>query len=450
MPGMLVQEAASEEDLSTERVGIKGRMPKLSLTMAWWSLCSTMVPIVIGATLALHFGALNAIIGMLLSVVVYSSANYVISRFALRTGLSVALFSRVLFGRVGALLATLIFAVTVIYYTVFETSVMAVAVNTLFPKISFQIAALLVIVYSVPLVFGSVQHWLDKLNGILLPFYIFGLFAAVAMATYEYGYNPNWIDFGAGRNGSANGWWDCFVAYMGVWTFMMAAFDFARFGRKEDERYHALFNFGAPFWVMTLVINGVIGIYLVSAIPTSGPLSELSVVMALLKLMGIGGFLFLWITQTRINTANYYLATVNTHAFFEKALGLKLPKFVWAIVVGVIVYALTLSGLFANLLKALQYQGVFVVAWVAIALTHIISTRYEDPFGGDDEAIEAVPAFNVIGLSAWFVAAAAGIIVMNQPPNISGSSAPVTFVVAAIAYRFLTTYSRRAVQAGQV
>lgn len=449
MSGMFVQETKSEADLSTERVSEHARMPRLSLTMAWWSLCSTMVPIVIGATLALHFGTLNAIIGMVLSVAVYSSANYVISRFALRTGLSVALFSRVLFGRVGALLATLIFAATVIYYTVFESSVMAVAVNTMFPKISFPFAALIVIAYSVPLVFGSVQHWLDKLNGVLLPFYVIGLFASVVVATYEYGYNPNWISFGASQSVPANGWWDCFVAYMGVWTFMMAAFDFARFGKKEDERYHALFNFGVPFWVMTLVVNGVIGIYLVSTIPTSGPLNELSVVMGLLKLMGLGGFLFLWITQTRINTANYYLATVNTHAFFEKALGLKLPKFVWAIVVGLIVYALTLSGLFANLLKVLQYQGVFVVAWVAIALTHIVGSRFEDPFGGDDSAIEAVPAFNVTGLLAWFVGAGVGIIVMNQPASISGCSAPATFVVSAIAYRFLTAYARRAMPARQ-
>ena len=48
-------------------------------------------------------------------------------------------------------------------------------------------------------------------------------------------------------------------------------------------------------------------------------------VLALLKLMGLGGLLFVWITQTRINTANYYLATI------------------------------------------------FVVSWVAVALVHILS-----------------------------------------------------------------------------
>ncbi|MBR7518119.1 thiamine permease, partial [Mycobacterium tuberculosis] len=77
--------------------------------MAWWAVCSAVFYIVVGAAMALNFGTRNAIIGMVLSVVVYGLVNAVLSRFAIRTGLSVALFSRVLFGNVGAGLATLIF-----------------------------------------------------------------------------------------------------------------------------------------------------------------------------------------------------------------------------------------------------------------------------------------------------------------------------------------------------
>ncbi len=45
--------------------------------------------------------------------------------------------------------------------------------------LSYGTACILVVAYSVPLVFGSVQHFLDKLNGVLLPFYVLGLVAAV-------------------------------------------------------------------------------------------------------------------------------------------------------------------------------------------------------------------------------------------------------------------------------
>jgi hypothetical protein len=40
-----------------------------------------------------------------------------------------------------------------------------------------QSGHLLVVLYSVPLIFGSVQNWMDKLNGVLLPFYLIGLVA---------------------------------------------------------------------------------------------------------------------------------------------------------------------------------------------------------------------------------------------------------------------------------
>ena len=64
----------------------------------------------------------------------------------------------------------------------FEGSVIAVTLNHMYPGISYTIAALIVVLYSVPLIFGSMQHWLDKFNGVLLPFYILGLVGAVVLA----------------------------------------------------------------------------------------------------------------------------------------------------------------------------------------------------------------------------------------------------------------------------
>lgn len=119
------------------------RMGKLSLTMAWWAVCSAVFYIVVGASLAQAYGAINAIIGMALSVVTYGLINGIISRFALRSGLSVAQFSRRLFGRMGASLATLIFFSTAIYYAVFEGSVIAFAIHHLFPGMVYWVAAAL-------------------------------------------------------------------------------------------------------------------------------------------------------------------------------------------------------------------------------------------------------------------------------------------------------------------
>lgn len=233
MAGTLDPVGNAELDVSTVRLPEQARMPRFALTMAWWALCSAMVYLIIGATLALYYGTANAAIGMALSVAVYSVVNYVLTRYSIRTGLSVSLFSRLLFGSAGAALATLVFAATVIYYAVFESSVIAVALHSMVPSISYPVASLLVVIYSVPLVFGSVQKWLDKLNGVLLPFHVVGMIAAVVLATRTFGYSDAWLHFGPPASGvSASGWRSCFVYYMGVWLFMMAAFDFARFGKS--------------------------------------------------------------------------------------------------------------------------------------------------------------------------------------------------------------------------
>jgi hypothetical protein len=402
-----------------------------------------MFYVVVAATLSLTYGTVNTLIGITLSVVTYGVINAVISKYAIRTGSSVSLFSRILFGRTGAALATLIFAATAIYYAVFEGSVIALASTFLFPALSYKVAALIIVLYSVPLVFGSVQHWLDKFNGVLLPVYLTGLLSAVGLAISEYGYSNAWLAKVPAGGAPATGWWDVYVAYMGVWILMMFCFDYARFGRKADEKFHAWFNFGMPFYLVAFALSGVAGIFLVNTIPIDGALSEVSAVKAIIMLMGFFGLLFVWSTQTRINTANYYLASVNLEALGRLAFGLNLPKTFWAIVVGAIVYVLMLIDVFSYLLAALAYQGVFVVAWVAIALAHMLldTTR-----GDQTEAAKSdsdYPAFNSRGLTAWFGAVLVGVAMM-QVPVVASFSSPCT-ALCGFAFYAVLGFRNRAV-----
>lgn len=421
-------------DFTTNAVPATARMPKFALTMAWWAVCSALFYIVVGAALALNFGSRNAIIGMVLSVAAYAAINAVLSRYAIRTGLSVALFSRILFGSVGAGIATLIFCATAIYYAVFEGSVIAVGINTVFPSVPYYLAALVVVLYSVPLIFGSIQNWLDKFNGVLLPFYLLGLIVAVALAVAEYGYSDKWLNLGPATDAPSGGWWSCFVYYMGVWVLMMFTFDYARFGRREDADYHAWFNFGTPFYLMVFLVSGLFGMFMVATVPDVGA-TEVSVLLALLKLMGLWGLLFVWVTQTRINTANYYLAAVNLEALVAAFGKLPFGRMGWAVVVGAIVYVLMLADVFSYLLQALAYQGIFVVAWVAVAMAHILSDRYDRLAGGNPEyRLGYVPSFNPLGLTAWFAAAAIGIALHLSGGTYAEASAPATAIIAFVIY----------------
>lgn len=169
-----VLEQAATEDYSLHIVPRTWRMDRRPLTMAWYAVMTAFFYLYFAAFLALAYGTTNAVIGMVLSVVVYTLVNIVIVRAASRSGLTVALFSRSMFGFVGASIATLIFAATAIYYTVFEGSVIAVAAKELIGgpiKLWYGIVILL----TGPLVWKGVRVWLDRLNAWLLPFYIVGM-----------------------------------------------------------------------------------------------------------------------------------------------------------------------------------------------------------------------------------------------------------------------------------
>ncbi|MFC3847442.1 hypothetical protein ACFOPX_02680, partial [Helicobacter baculiformis] len=114
------------EDESTSVVNETRKAGRGSLMMSWWGVCSALFYVVVGVAMAQAYGTKNAIIGLLITVVAYSLINAFIASYAAKTGLSVALFSRVLFGSKGAALATLIFFATAIYYAVFEGYVIAV------------------------------------------------------------------------------------------------------------------------------------------------------------------------------------------------------------------------------------------------------------------------------------------------------------------------------------
>jgi hypothetical protein len=150
-----VLKQAATEDYSLHLVPHSWRSSKWSLAMAWWAMCSGMFYIVVAGTIALAVGTRDALIGIALSVVAYGAINWVISWYAAKTGLTVALVSRKLFGYGGAVLAPLIFGATAIYYTCFEGSVISVVFKTYFGG-PLKVWYLVVILYSIP--FAVLYH----------------------------------------------------------------------------------------------------------------------------------------------------------------------------------------------------------------------------------------------------------------------------------------------------
>lgn len=82
-------QSSENVDTATRSIPDSDRATKLSLTMAWWGVCSALFYIFLAATLAVAYGTVNTIIAILLTVVSYGLINTILARYAIRTGLSV-------------------------------------------------------------------------------------------------------------------------------------------------------------------------------------------------------------------------------------------------------------------------------------------------------------------------------------------------------------------------
>lgn len=426
------------EDYATHVVPLSVRVPRGRLTMAAWSLLSALNWVFYGALAAALVGTAQAIAGISLSVVVYSIINALMTRYGTTFGLSSFLLSRRMFGTRGAWLTPLLIAAGTTYFAVFETSVLAVAFQSYFGVLDIRWWYLIIVVAILPLTLGSVQTWMAKVNAALLPIYVVGMAAAVVVAAGRNDGGADWLSFpgmdpGAGH--AVPGWLEVFCLYMGVWLLMPVTIDFARMGRPEDLRFHQNVTFGWVFYAWLFLLNGLVGIFLVHTILPGRPAAETGVVEAVLATLGGLGLILLVATQTRINTTNYYLASSNWRMFFSGAMAVRLPRVAWVGIVAVGVYILMLTNIFGYLQQALLFQGVFLVGWVGIVITHFVLCPADREAGPEFRATRLRPF--TPGLGAWLLSAVAGVTLAARPeafPALAPLAPLVTLAVSVIAY----------------
>jgi purine-cytosine permease-like protein len=428
---------AMRDDFSLHVVPPSWRLSKLRLLMAWSALYTAMFWIVTAAILCVAVGSRDAIIGVVLASVVAGIVNGIMVRDAIRSGTTVALASRPLFGHLGSTLVSLVYGLTTIWYAVFEGSIIAFALNYYFPSISLTMAYGIVSVVGVLLVVGGVRIWLDKLNAVLLPFYVVGLVGSIIWALAVHGYDNTWLTYTPVVDAIPGpGWWFAFTTYLGVWILMMMSWDFARLGKVEDTKFHSTVTFGPVFMLMTLTVNGLIGIFLMNTVLDEGTaLSEVSAMQAIVNLMGVWGLIWVTLTQIKINTANFYLAGVNFQSFVGRLTGLKLPRVAYSAVAGVAVFLVMQTNVFLWALSALQWQSIIIVAWVAIMLAHV---ALKEPIDVRPRRLRPVTP----GVVAWLLASGLGVALMEAGSGVAVTfAAPLAFVSAGLSYVALKKFA---------
>jgi purine-cytosine permease-like protein len=423
---------AATEDYAMHVVPRTWRSSRWSMAMAWWSLASAMAWLITAGVAAVQVGPRDALIGAALSVVAYSLLCAAMATYASRAGTSTNLFSRMVFGLHGGSIAALVLFLMATFYATFEGAVVAHAFDVQFGGPPLWFWCLVVVLYSVPLAIGGVRRWLDRFNGALLPVYVVGLGVAVGWTLAAKGYRPGWMDAGAGVATIVGpGWAYSFTLYMGVWVLMMFTGDLARYARAEDLGFHRWVTFGPVFHGFTLFVNAVVGIFLAEHL-VEGELTELAAVDGMLELMGVVAVVFIWVTQTRINTANYYVASSNLANLAGRLVRRSVPRWAWVVVLGALIYVVMLQDLISKLQIALEYGAILTVAWVGVVVAFMLWARLH---GLPPEGVEFRPgrvlAVNWPGVWAWTAGTIAGVVLLNAGGPFGRTwFAPATFLLA--------------------
>ncbi|MFC0452286.1 purine-cytosine permease family protein [Rhodococcus jostii] len=430
-----VVKKAATEDYTTHVVPLSWRSSKKSLSMSWYSLVSGMFYLVTAATLAAVVGTANTLIGGALAVAVFGLFGSIVSRYAAKTGLTVALISQRLFGVTGSIVAPLILAATSIYYAVFESSVIAHAFYGYIGVLDIRVWNAIAVVMSLPLIMGGIRRWMDKYNAALLPVYWIGLIIVVVLAARQ-GDTSGWLSHAPQTSVdlSAPGWLYAFFVYLGSLVFMMFTMDFARFGKPNDARINGIGIFGPVFYFFVYIANGLIGIFIAYAAGLSGQISDTAVVDTIVGLLGTWGLLLVWVTQARINTANFYVASTNIEALWTRVFRTELPRVIAVLICGGITYLFMLTDVLSYLLVALAWQGAFIAAWASMTLVHIYLSPSGDGHGLPEFRPGRLANFGA-GAWIWFASSILGIVLYQYGGSIGATwSTPVTFVLAAAAY----------------
>ncbi|WP_051342612.1 SCP2 sterol-binding domain-containing protein [Pseudonocardia spinosispora] len=426
---------AVTEDYAAHVVPKSARSGRWSMAMAWYALASAMAWLITGGLAAVQVGPADALIGCALSVGAYSVLCAAMATYSVRSGTSINLFSRMLFGFGGGSIATLVLYLIATFYATFEGAVVAHAFHTVFGGPGEWFWFVVVVAYSVPLAVGGVRVFLDKFNGVLLPVYLAGLTVAVVWTIAERGYHPGWLSGAGTATVSGPGWLYAFTLYMGVWVLMMFTGDIARHARPADLRFHRWFTFGPVFHGLTLFVNAAVGIFLAEHLVT-GALTELSAVDGMLVMMGVWAVVFIWVTQTRINTANYYVASTNLANLAGRVVRRPVPRWFWVVVQGVVVFFLMLQDLLSKLQIGLEYSAIITVAWVGVAVAFMLWSWVR---GTGPEQLEYRPgrvrAVHRPGVLAWVLGSAVGIGLLNLA-GVPGATwyAPAAFAVSFVCY----------------
>lgn len=436
LPGWLLSDSddprvtarQQHEDYTDHVVPLTARQPRRAVLGSWWSIASAMAFLYYGALAANLAGTQQALLGLALVIVVSALLGAMASNAAIRRGLNSMLLTREIFGVRGAVLTPLLCGLGALYYAVFESSVMAAALHSYFHMFDIRVWYAVVIIGMTPLMLGGMQTWLTKLNSWSLPIFVVGVAAAVVVAAVRFGWSTDWWSAQPqpATAGPLPGWLSTFILYMGIWVLVPDTAEFARFGRISDRRFHAHATFGWAFYLLAYGFSGLSGILVVALAAPAATIAESAVTTGIVTSLGVTGLLIVIVSQIRINSANFYVASTCLERVVGHLSPHNLPRRTWVVLLAVVTFTLMLTNVFAYIATALAWQGIVTVSWVGIVAVHLLCVT-RDP----EIRASRLPALTR-GFLVWVLATGIGLTALLIGPAPVSGLAPLISLGASI------------------
>ncbi|MCF8568126.1 cytosine permease [Alicyclobacillus tolerans] len=439
-------EQAVREDYALRQVPLTWRYSSSSLVVSLLGGATAGFFLALPGELAGSFGVWNVLIGMVVAVVIQTLINYVFVNAAARTGLSSDLMSRGLaLGFDGSAWTTLVYWFTWVAYFATEGQILGSAVTEQL-GIPTWLSYLIVGIAFIPLVLYGIR-FMVKFQRWTLYLYLIAMIALlikVLMTPHVGSLISSQISNSKGMTIGGLGFLGVMASYIGL--IGNVTFGHADMGRlmaterslKRGASKGALWISLIPYSIGAYFVAGILGLLFWAV--TNGNTNPGSYFV---QLLGISGFILIIITQLRINLVNGYSGSLSLANFFSR-LNFTPGRSFWAIIMVVIGTMMMYGNVLGHLAQVLNFEGVFLSAWIGVIFTDYVFLRGKHKFGPHGgQFIEyrraMLPHWNKVGVTALIVSTLVGAVLAFGSalhafggPVLEDLSSLITFIVAGV------------------
>lgn len=436
----LARQADSEntkDDYGSRRVPANWRFSAWNSAWSWMGLSTAIAYPLTGALLTLAFGAVNVMLGFLISMVIVGFGVYATTMRASNEGIGKDLMNRASYGYLGSIVNTLIVGSYLMILFALETSVMAGSIHEFLPSVPYWILVIIVVACFIPLgIYGMV--WISKMQTATFVLYVIGI------ALVFIGLSSNWSELAG--SAFAGEWWKlnpnnvpvtwltilgATGAWMGAFGFMniFAGTDFTRMTRRSERKKMAVIQVVINTLINSLLI-GAMGIYFLASTNGVNPDPGVTFVWVL----GPLGLLLVLVTQLRGNVLNMYLGTLAFENVITQVTKKNIKRSTVLFPFVLVGFIIVVSPVLNHFSTIATFAGVVFAAWVGSMFGEwtLVRPKYNIP-----KWIEIrrayLPDINWIGLISLLVPILLGVIATLGGFGIVMKSLAV-FVTLILAY----------------